>query len=229
MQRKLAAERRDEIRLKREEKNALFRAYGYHWKKTEQLTQEQLSAVFHSEDDDGMPEWTLLSPLDMPVSEYAASHWLGERGYFPDDVIAFLIEHGFTSEGKDARGIWRILPPSGNETINLRQALQALERVRLEKVRAREEAERKRMQAAFERSAKSLQEKLELHGSAWCGDLAWGYAFISRVERLPDGKILVETKIDGDYQKETLETAEEVVDYLFSNDGGGWEPGEAWE
>lgn len=222
MQKKL----KEEARLKREERNALFRAYGYHWKKTEQLTSEQRSSVPHPEGTE-IPKWALLSPLDIPVSEYAVSQWLGTRGYSPDDIIAFLADHGFTPEGKDAHGAWRILSPSGNETLNLKQALQELERMRLDYVQAKNEARRKEMQEEFDRSVKTLQETLERHGRAVNDYPAWGYSPQPMARLLPDGEILVRTyHFEGDWQEDTFESAEDVVGELYCDGDGQWDIGE---
>jgi len=67
----LAAQQRQEGQAKREQQNALFRAYGYNWRRTEKLTNEQwrgVHALMAEEEEIDEPQWTLLSPLDRPIS-----------------------------------------------------------------------------------------------------------------------------------------------------------------
>src|SRR2546421_7988472 len=115
---------REERQAERDSRNALLRAYGYHWKRTELLTPEQWHVAIDNlgHPEDSLPDWILLSPLDMPVNDTTILRWLGECGNSSEDVLAFITKHGFTSLGKDERHTWQIQTPSGRETINLKQA-----------------------------------------------------------------------------------------------------------
>src|SRR5947207_13207565 len=97
---------REERQAERDQRNALLRAYGYHWKRTEQLTPGQWNAAIDNlgEPEDSLSDWTLLSPLEMPVNDTTILRWLGKRDSSSEEVLAFIDAHGFTVLGKDERG-----------------------------------------------------------------------------------------------------------------------------
>ncbi len=224
---------REEQQSERDACNAQLRAYGYHWKRTEQLTDEQWRSAIHllgPESALSLPPWTLLSPLDIPVDETTILHWLGKRGSTSEEMLATLAAYGFVVIGKDERGIWRIETPGANETINRKQALEALERIRIDQTNAQHRARKQKIQEAFKHSAASLKEALDLYGSAQNDAHAWGYSPSPYAERLADGAIQVTTyHFEGDWREETFKTPEEVVCHLYADGDGTWNPGEWME
>jgi hypothetical protein len=114
MEMRMKRQTREERQAERDKRNALLRAYGYHWKRAEQLTEEQFSAAWHLGDpEDEVPPWVLLSPLEMPVNDATILRWLGERGNSSEDILAFIAIHGFVSEGKDECSLTQLFATSG--------------------------------------------------------------------------------------------------------------------
>jgi hypothetical protein len=214
----------------RDARNAQLRAYGYHWKRTEQLTEEQWHGAIHllrPEDSLDLPPWTLLSSLDMPVDELTILRWLEKRGSTSEEVLDTLAAYGFVVIGKDERGIWRIETPQANETINRKQALEVLERIRIDQAEARQRAWKQKIQEAFKHSATSLKETLDLYGSAQNTASAWGYSPYPYAEREADGAIRVSTyHFEGEWREKIFRTPEEVVRHLYADGEGTWNPGE---
>src|SRR5512146_514022 len=127
----MAKQSREQQKIEREKQNTMLKAYGYRWKKTEELTSDQYYEMRASLYDvsDNVPSWALLSPLDMPVDKDTILRWLNGNS----DVFAFMKEHGFISQGKDEKGVWCITSPD-DTVLNLRQTLQALEQKRLDEI-----------------------------------------------------------------------------------------------
>jgi hypothetical protein len=219
----------EERKSEREKQNTLLRTYGYHWKKFEDLTDAQRNAWFDTlwdpEWEPELPKWVLLSPLEMPVRDTTILRWLGGRGTNSDDVLAFIKEHGFIALGKDEKHIWRIQSSDGN-IVNLKQTLQAIEKIRVDKANEEARAWKQKMDEEFEQSIKSLKEALDLHGNAANETSAWGYSPFPLAKRLPDGKIEVTTyHMEGDWRTEIYDDEREVVYALYTGDGGMWNPG----
>jgi hypothetical protein len=214
----------------REQQNVLLRTYGYHWKHTtEELTAEQWSAIhamMAREEKTEEPRWVLLSPLGMPVEDWTILRWLGQRSTSIEEMLTFIADHGFVVEGKDERGIWHIRMPSGRDTINLKQTLQELERMRIDRVNAYKRAVTQRFRERLDSSTKHLKEVLDLHGEAMNEGYAWGYSPFPMAKRLADETIEVTTyHFEGEWRTTVCQTEFEVVRYLFTDDEGGWEPG----
>ncbi|GHO77013.1 hypothetical protein KSD_47840 [Ktedonobacter sp. SOSP1-85] len=219
---------REDQKIEREKQNTLLRAYGYHWKRTDQLTSEQWRKVPIDEDQMELPKWVLLSPLEMPVNEIAILRWLGKRGADKEDVLQFLSKHDFSILGKDEHNIWRIQSPDGN-IVNLKQALQAIEKKRIDQAEEKKLAEKKQFEEEIEQSALSLKSVLDLHGQAMNPAHAWGYSSHPLAKRLPDGRIEVTTyHFENEWRTDILETELDVVRYLYTDGDGGWDVGE-WE
>jgi len=165
----------------------------------------------------------------MPVKDTTILRWLGERGTSNEDVLQFIDEHGFTVLGKDERHTWQIQTPSANETVNLKQALQAIERIRIDRVAYRARVHEQKAKESFERSAASLKEMLDLYGHTQNDAHAWGYSPYPRAKRLSDGTIEVTTyHFESEWHTEVCQTEVEVVNYLYTDGDGYWDPGE-WE
>lgn len=216
-------------RQEREQQNALLRAYGYHWKRYKDLTSEQESAWFHSlcdpEDFPEQPEWVLLSPLEIPVSDWAIHGWLGKRGTSSEDILAFIKEHGFTFAGKDDKHAWCIRAPDGT-IINLKQTLQAIEQKRLDEAKERTHERKQKFEEDLKKSIESLKETLDLYGHAGNDKPAQGIYSVCSAERLPDGKIQIVTyHFEGEFQTNTYENEDQVVYALYTEGNGGWDPG----
>lgn len=220
----------EEQRAKREKQNMLLRLYGYHWKRTDSLTDEQWSAIHSmmlSEDQTEEPSWVLLSPLEMPVNIPTILHWLGERGTTSEDVHRFLCEHGFITE-KDERNIWSIQSPAG-ENVDLKNALKVIEQKRLDEIAKRRLDTLQRTQERFEQSMLSLKETLNLCGEATNQAHAWGYSPFPFAKRLMDGMIEVTTyHFEGEWQTTLCQTEKDVIQYLYTNSDGSWDVG-IWE
>lgn len=218
---------REDRQAEREKTNALLRAYGYHWKRIEALTDEQERAIpWEGEDgrynDQEQPEWVLLSPLEMPVSLRSVLFWLGKRGTSTEDVLTFLTEHGFTAHGKDERNIWRIQTPDGT-IVNLKQALQAIEQKRINQTVEQARASEQRRKEDIARSVQSLKETLDRYGVAQNTMSAWGYSPYPFAKRLPDGTIEVTTyEFEGEWRTHICQDEEKVVRYLYN---GYWDAG----
>jgi hypothetical protein len=108
----------------------------------------------------------------------------------------------------------------------LKQALQAVERIRIDQGKTRIQVRKQKVKEDFEQSAASLKEMLNLHGHAQNMHSAWGYSPYPSAKRLPDGTIEVTTyHFEGEWRTETCQTAAEVVNSLYTGEGGYWDPG----
>src|SRR5205823_9200997 len=119
----------------------------------------------------------------------------------------------------------QIQTPSGN-TVNLKQALQEVERIRIDRAKAEAEARKQKVKEDFEQSALSLKEVLDLHGHAQNMHSAWGYSPYPSAKRLPDGTLEVTTyHFESEWRTEICQTEAEVVNSLYTGEGGYWGPG----
>ena len=217
----------EQRQAERDQQNTLLRTYGYHWKRTEQLTPEQvymLHEMFFQMDVEE-PQWVLLSPLEMPVDKETILRWLGKHDTNVEGVRQFLHEHGFLMQEKDEQNRWRIQTPSG-ESINLKQALIEMEKVRREQILQKGRDQEQKRKELFEQSTQSLKETLDIHGEAMNERSAWGYSPYPIAKRLADGTVEVTTyQFESEWSTEICQNESEVVGYLYSDGEGYWEPG----
>ena len=213
--------------------NALLRAYGYHWKRTNELTEAQYN-LFHALLADAIfddnlneePKWVLITPLDTPVRSGTILRWLGKHSATSDEVHSFLHEHEFTTLDKDEKNVWRIQTPGG-EIVPLKRALEMLEQIRIDETARREQERKQQTQEIFDKSIAQLKEMLDLYGTAMNEKDAWGYSPRPTAERLTDGTIKVTTyHLEDEWLTDIYKTEAEVVYELYTDDEGVWTPGE---
>lgn len=218
----------EDRRAEFERQNLLLRTYGYRWKSTESLNREQYDVLCNMLLDSyerQEPAWTLLSPLDMPVDKDVILQWLNKCGPTQEEMLAFLDNHGFVALGKDIQQRWRIQTPSGN-VVNLKQALQEVEHIRIDRANARAREREQERKEEFEQSVQTLKEALNLHGEAMNDCAAWGYSPQPIAKRLSDGTIEVTTyHFESEWHTATFQDESQVVSHLYSDSEGYWDPG----
>jgi DNA polymerase III epsilon subunit-like protein len=160
--------------------------------------------------------------LDAPVIRLL----LSEYGITSENAYQFLRTHGFTVAEDDERTLQRIQSPTG-EYVPLTQALDAIEQKRLDDLAQHQHERKQKLLEDFRKSVTSLREMLALFGAAQNEASAWGYSPSPLAKRLADGTIEVTTyHFEGEWQTTLCQTEEEVVNNLYSDGDGTWDPGE---
>jgi DNA polymerase-3 subunit epsilon len=171
----------------------------------------------------GNPGRRVEPSLDAPVIRLL----LHEYNLASENAHQFLRTHGFTVAEDDER-LLQCIQSSTKESVSLAQALTAIEQKRLDDVAQRQREQKQKRLEDFKNSVISLKETLDLFGEAQNEASAWGYSPFPQAKRLADGTIEVTTyHFEGELRTALYKTEEDVVNHLYSDGDGTWEPG-AW-
>jgi DNA polymerase-3 subunit epsilon len=178
---------------------------------------KKLAALDQSEN----PGRRVEPSLDAPVIRLL----LNEYNLTSENAHQFLRTHGFTV-AEDDECLLQDIQSSTGESVSLAQVLNLIEQKRLDDVAQCQRKQQQKLQEDFKNSAMSLKETLDLFGEAQNEASAWGYSPFPLAKRLADGTIEVTTcHFEGEWRTTRSKTEGDVVDYLYSNSDGTWDPG----
>ena len=157
--------------------------------------------------------------LDAPVIRLL----LSEYDLTSENAYQFLRTHDFTVAEDDVHTLRRVQSSTG-DYVPLTQALAAIEQKRLNDLAHAQREREQKLLGDFRKSVTSLREMLALFGEA---QSTWGDSPSPLAKRLADRTIEVTTyHLEGEWETTLCQSEEEVVDHLYSDGEGTWEPGE---